>query len=72
MFDNARLIAGLILEHPLCVDCVALRVEMTAAGVEGNLAVMGRLIRVHREHDRCRACGITTWVVSTLSESPDH
>jgi hypothetical protein len=48
------------------------RSPKAARSVEGYLAVMGRLFSVRRERDRCRACGITTWVASTFSESLDH
>ena len=66
MSEKISLIAGLILERPLCVDCIALKASLTGASVEGYLAVMGRIVDVRRERGGCRACGVTTFVVSTL------
>jgi len=48
MPERAALIAVLIIDCPLCVDCIAAKSEISLAGVKGYLK---------RSEGRCRACG---------------
>ena len=67
MSDRTSLVAGLILERPLCVDCVATKTSLTAGAVEVALAGMGCVVELQRRQGRCRACGVTTDVVAALT-----
>ncbi len=64
MPEATALITGLILERPLCISCVATKVGLTVGVVEVAIATIGTVMQFHRGMDRCRACGITTDVVS--------
>ena len=61
---RAALISMLIVERPLCTDCIASRVSMSAPEVEQYLDRMRGALTVRQNHDRCRACGISGEVVS--------
>ena len=64
MPERAALIAGLILERPLCFDCIAARSGLTVAEVEHYLVRVRTLVTLNEEHDRCRACGVSAEVIS--------
>jgi hypothetical protein len=50
------LIAVLIMDRPLCVECIAASSEISLAGVRSYLKKMEEI--VHRASEgRCRACG---------------
>ena len=61
-------IAALVLERPLCVECIALKASLSSGAVEGLLAVTALLVDVRRQRGACRACGSTTEVISTTTE----
>ena len=65
MSETLSLVAGLILERPLCVDCIALKASVTGGAVEGYLATLATGMNLRRENGACRACGLTTLVAST-------
>ena len=55
---TAALITVLILERPLCVDCIATRAHITPRAVMTYLRKIGKALTVERaDDDRCRACG---------------
>jgi len=70
MPQNAVLITALIMERPLCLDCIGTKTGLNDGAVQDYLKVMERVLRVRRDHDRCRACGAITAVVSTTPPSP--
>jgi hypothetical protein len=54
----AALISVLIMERPLCVDCIALRAQVGAGVIMTYLATIEAAVKVRRGvDDRCRACG---------------
>jgi hypothetical protein len=58
MPERAALIAVLIIDCPLCVDCIAAKSEISLAGVKGYLKRMEGMVGFHRASEgRCRACG---------------
>ena len=61
--ETAALITGLILERPLCLDCLSTKATLGPAVVERSLATIGTVMVVNRQHARCRACGETKEVV---------
>jgi hypothetical protein len=65
MPELAALIAVLIIERPLCVECVAERAGVSVGSVKAYLNDMGPLLKVHRKaNERCRACGLVGRTVS--------
>jgi hypothetical protein len=55
---NAAVIAVLILERPMCLDCIASKSGVTVTEVDRYLTVIARSLELRRfEHERCRACG---------------
>ena len=58
MPEISAVITVLIIDRPMCVDCIALRAQVSIRAVKDYLpkiASMGRL--EHRVGERCRACG---------------
>lgn len=70
MPEATALVTGLILERSLCIDCLATKAGLSPTAVERALAAIGTVMRLHREVDRCRACGETKDVVSI--DRPDR
>jgi hypothetical protein len=62
--EKAALIAVLILERPLCLNCVAEKSELTADEVKSYLSRVRRSVTVERGIDRCRSCDTFTAVYS--------
>ena len=57
MPEHSSLITALILERPMCVECLARRANMTVEATHTVLAVIGRALALHRdEASRCRGC----------------
>jgi hypothetical protein len=58
MPEISALITVLIIERPLCVDCIALRAQVSVPTVRDYLRKIDALGSVQRGvEDRCRACG---------------
>jgi len=56
--DVAALItAALIIERPLCLDCIAVKAGVGSATTEVTLARIGNALVLQREPGRCRECG---------------
>ena len=56
--ETAALITALILERPMCLDCIASRVGASLNEVEASFVTIGRVLRLRRNiAERCRACG---------------
>lgn len=64
MPDRAALIVALILERPMCLDCIASKSGLGAADVDTTMATVRAALQLHVAQDRCRACGATTSVFS--------
>ena len=64
MPERAALIAGLIIDRPLCFDCIAARSSLTVPEVEHYLLRVQTSLNIHEDQDRCRACGAPAKVVS--------
>ena len=59
MPEKAALLAVLIVDRPLCVDCVAEKSAIVADEIEPLLARIATRIAITSAVDRCRACGET-------------
>jgi len=54
----AALITALIVERPMCIDCIAKRVDLSVTATETAITMIQAALDVHRERARlCRACG---------------
>jgi hypothetical protein len=66
MPETTAIITALILDRPLCLDCIAMKAGVSHATVEAILARIKKVLTLRRdERGRCRACG-TTGVVLWL------
>jgi hypothetical protein len=55
---NTALITALILEHPLCMECLKTKANLSEMELGVALATtMQMVLSVHMEQRRCRACG---------------
>jgi hypothetical protein len=65
MPERVALIMALILERPMCVSCIATKTGIGAAvELEAAFERINNVLELHRQHGRCRGCGLTTTVVS--------
>ena len=66
---TAALIAVLIIERPMCPDCIAARAHTTPQAVESYLTEIGRTLDVESGmNERCHTCGAvgTTYSLSRI------
>jgi hypothetical protein len=57
MPERASLITGLIIERPLCMDCITTKAGIAVADVHTAFASIRKVLDLrHAEHGRCRAC----------------
>ena len=58
MPENAAIVTALIMERPLCVDCLTEKSGARRAAVLDTLKRIERVLRLHREDERrCHGCG---------------
>ena len=57
-------VAALVLQGPLCVDCLAHKCGLSVVMLESELTRIGRVIVLLRDTGPCRTCGATVSVVS--------
>jgi len=57
MPNLAPLVTALILDRPMCLDCIAAKSGQSAARVETVVERIGTVLSLHRQTGRCRACG---------------
>jgi hypothetical protein len=62
--EKSALIAALIIDRPMCADCIGTQATLDAAEVEAYLSIMGRVLQIHRGDAECASCGATKEVVS--------
>jgi hypothetical protein len=56
--ETAALVTALILERPMCLDCIARKASISLNDVEGAFLHVGRVLHLQRfASERCRACG---------------
>ena len=68
---QAALITALIVDRPMCLDCLAARTSMEPEALETALEVLGRVLVMHRySATTCDTCGATKSVVA-LERPPD-
>ena len=70
MPERVVLIAVLIIERPLRLDCIAVRAGLSVPDVQSYLDRIRASLKVfHEDTDRCRACG-TVGKVFALDRLP--
>ena len=58
MPETASLVTGLIMERPLCLNCIAIKASANVAAVQVAFASIRKVLNIGRAEDvRCRACG---------------
>ncbi len=65
MPHRAAIVTALLLQRPLCMECLCDKAGMKPVRVKATLAAISRALRVrHHDKARCRACGEYTATVS--------
>ena len=59
MRNHATLITALMLNHPLCTECLATKSGLSLTDVKATIATIEASLILHHAADRCRACGST-------------
>jgi hypothetical protein len=59
MPEQAALIAVVILERPMCLDCVASRTNLPPSHVKVYLDAIARSLKLVLAERRCHVCGET-------------
>ncbi len=59
MADEVVLIVALILERPLCLDCIAMKGGMSLDEAGAVLQRVTAVLELQSESARCRSCGAT-------------
>ena len=68
MLSNTALITALILERPLCMECLEAKANPSEIDIGVALATTPAVLRIHMEQGRCGACGTDGVVIH--SERP--
>lgn len=70
MPETTAIVTALILERPLCMNCITARTGVPAAEIDATLARIQTVLHVERHTmDRCRSCG-TVGPVLSLQRPP--
>jgi hypothetical protein len=52
------MVTALIMERPMCLDCIARKANVSLNAVEATFLPISRVLRLQRfSSERCRACG---------------
>jgi hypothetical protein len=71
MPERAALITVLILDRPMCLECIASRADMSISSVRGYLERIGKMVTVQQvPTERCQACGNVGYAVAIGREAP--
>ena len=58
MPEKAAILTALILERPLCAECIREKSGLTVPEIDETFTLIRRvLVFRHYDRDRCRACG---------------
>jgi len=66
---HAAVIAVLIIERPMCMECIVTRSTLSTGEVQRYLEEIGWELELRQSEDRCRVCGEPRTVFS-LSRLP--
>jgi hypothetical protein len=68
MPKRGALLAVVIMERPLCLDCISEKIDLTTDDIRGLLSAIEGTVSLNRDTDRCRACGRSTTVYSVFRD----
>jgi len=63
------LIALLLVERPMCLDCISAKMEVSTNEADRCLTVIGTALELRRTDDRCQTCGQKRAVYSLIRSS---
>jgi len=63
---RGALLAVVIMDRPLCIDCISDKTNLNVDEIQSLLTNIERAVSLHRTVDRCRACGKSTTVYSLI------
>jgi hypothetical protein len=63
MPERAALVTALILGRPLCLSCIATKGTMSIQRAKSTLEIVQTVLVLHRQTERCQACGLHTEVL---------
>ena len=69
MPEHAAVIAVLLLDRPMCLDCISTKSGLSVHEIERYLTIIATSLELNRLVERCRACGESLPVIS-LSRHP--
>jgi hypothetical protein len=55
--EQAAIMTALILERPMCVECIATKANMSMSEAQRYLQIITRAVPVVMDKGRCRTCG---------------
>jgi len=64
MPDRAALITALILDRPMCLDCIVVQSGVRTRDLDATLATVSGVLSLHLAGGRCQGCGTMTTVLS--------
>ena len=64
MPDRAALITALILDQPMCLDCIGGELGLSRSDVDATLIGVRLILVLQAKMEQCRACGAVTTVHS--------
>jgi|RhiMetdeSRZDD1v2_1073273.scaffolds.fasta_scaffold02709_8 hypothetical protein len=62
--DKASLIALLLIERPMCLDCICEKVGVSTIEGDRYLTTIGAALALQRSEEQCSRCGKTSPVYS--------
>jgi hypothetical protein len=62
--ETIAVLTALILDRPLCLECISTKSGVSAAEAEPVLQRIGTALKLYREVARCRMCDAVGRVVS--------
>jgi len=62
--DRVAIIAGLLLDRPMCLDCIATKAGVTVDEAGDTLVRVTAVLELTSERARCRNCDADTAVFS--------
>jgi hypothetical protein len=67
--DKPALIAVLLVERPMCLDCISQKVGASTIETDRYLTAIGTALELRRTDDRCQTCGQKRAVYSLIRSS---
>jgi hypothetical protein len=72
--DKLSLVASLLLNHPMCLDCLSANTGLSTSEANRHLSIIGGSLEMRRSDERCPNCGTDTPIYSlhSLIKSNHH